>query len=322
MQHQALLEIKNLKVQYHTRKGSIKAVDDVSLEIKNGEIFGLAGESGCGKSTLAFSILQLVMHPGSIEEGSIIFNGKDVLKFDEKNLREFRWKEVSIITQSAMNALNPVMRIEDQMVDALFAHGYQSRKEARTLAGETLKLVKIDPSRLRSYPHELSGGMKQRVIMASAMLMHPKLIIADEPTTALDVVVQKDFLQTIKSLKEEFDISVIFISHDLSILAEICDRIGIMYAGKLVEVASTEDIFYNSKHPYTAGLISSTPSVRGPKTMLTGIPGEPPDLISPPNGCRFHPRCTSAIDRCQIEQPELIAIEGSHQVACYLARGK
>lgn len=319
--HEDLLSINNLKVYYYTRKGSIKAVNDVTLKIKGGEVFGLAGESGCGKSTLAYTILGLITFPRYVESGSIFFNGKDILKLSKKELQKLRWNEISIITQSAMNALNPVMRIKEQMIDGMLAHGYYTQeKEASDLAAKMLRLVKISDLKLKSYPHELSGGMRQRVTMASAMAMHPKLMIADEPTTALDVVVQKSFLQTMLDLKERLNISILFITHSISILAEISDVIGIMYAGKLVEVASTEDIFYNSKHPYTTGLIASTPSVRGKKKDIKGIPGSPPDLISPPNGCLFHPRCPYAFDKCRVEHPELVDIGGGHQVACYLVK--
>ena len=291
----------------------------MSFTIKSGKIFGLAGESGCGKSTLAYTILGLIRYPGYVESGSIIFDGRDILKLNKKELQKLRWNEISIITQSAMNALNPVMKIKDQMTDGMLAHGYYTQeKEASKLAAKMLRLVKISDLKLKSYPHELSGGMRQRVTMASAMAMHPKLMIADEPTTALDVVVQKSFLQTMLDLKEEFDISILFITHSISILAEIADVIGIMYAGKLVEIAPTEDIFYNSKHPYTTGLIASTPSVRGKKKELKGIPGSPPDLISPPEGCLFHPRCPYVFDKCHTEHPQLIDVGRDHKVACYL----
>jgi len=315
----ALLEVDGLRTYYFTREGIVKAVDNVSLSLERGESLGLAGESGCGKSTLGYSILRLVPPPGRIVGGKILFDGKDILRLDEESFRkEYRWKRISMVFQGAMNALNPVRRIGDQIVEAILAHDESAtEEEAYKRAGDLLELVGIERARLRSYPHELSGGMKQRVVIAMALALNPDLLIADEPTTALDVVVQAQILNLLKELKEKLRMSLILITHDLSVIAEIADKVAIMYAGKIVEWGTSEQIFENPQHPYTRGLISSIPRLRGKKSLFW-IPGQPPDLINPPPGCRFHPRCPYAMDRCRREEPPMIEVEPKHYTTCWL----
>lgn len=313
-----MLEVRNLKTYFYTLKGVVRAVDDVSFELKRGEGLGIAGESGCGKSTLAYSLIRLVPPPGKIVEGEIIFKGRDVTKLSEEEFRkEVRWKGISMVFQGAMNALNPVYTIGDQIAEVLMLHQGYTKKEALETAGKLLQMVGIDPKRVRSYPHELSGGMKQRVVIAMALALNPPVVIADEPTTALDVVVQAQILNLMKRLKEELGISVILISHDLSVIAELADKIAIMYGGKIVEYGSSEAIYNNPLHPYTQALLGSIPRLKGEIKDLTWIPGQPPDLVKPPPGCRFAPRCRFAMEKCS-QEPPMIEVEPGHKVACWL----
>ena len=314
-----LLSVQNLEVEYRTRRGTVHAVDNVSFDIWPNEVFGLAGESGCGKSTAAHAVIRMHKPPAYITGGKILFMGKNVLELNELALRRFRWEHVSIVFQSAMNALNPVLTIGNQIIDVIQAHTKMSKDEARARALELLRVVGIDTRRLNSYPHQLSGGMRQRAVIAIALALNPELIIMDEPTTALDVVVQKQILQEVKQLKQQFGFSIMFITHDLSLLVEFSDRIGIMYAGELVETAPAREIFNRPKHPYTVRLMNSFPTISGERKEMLGIPGSPPDLINPPTGCRFHPRCEVAIaGRCQEIVPRLKEIAPDHQVACHL----
>jgi peptide/nickel transport system ATP-binding protein len=324
----ALLELEQLVVEYGTGKISARAVDGVDLAIHEGEIVGLAGESGCGKSTIANAVLRILRPPGRITGGRILFQGESIAGKSVAELRRFRWRNVSLVMQSAMNALNPVMRVGDQFVDAVRAHEKIDRKRALARAGELLELVGIDPRRVRAYPHELSGGMRQRVIIAMALALKPELIIMDEPTTALDVVVQREILQQIEALKRDFGFAVLFITHDISLLLEFADRIAIMYAGEFVETAPASRLGSDARHPYTQGLLQSFPPLSGPLTHLTGIPGSPPDLRDPPSGCRFHPRCPHCRpnDRAMYvrqtsERPLLKEVEPGHEVACHLVTG-
>ena len=320
-----LLELRRLVVEYGVGAKRARAVDGVDFAIREGEIVGLAGESGCGKTTMANAMMQILRPPARISHGSILFQGDNLIGKGAEELRRFRWRNVSMVLQSAMNALNPVMRIGDQFVDAIRAHERVDRRRALARAGELLELVGIDPRRTRAYPHELSGGMRQRVIIAMALALKPELIIMDEPTTALDVVVQREILQQIEALKRDFGFAVLFITHDLSLLLEFADRIAIMYAGEIVECASAERLGANPQHPYTQGLLESFPPLTGRLTRLTGIPGSPPDLRDPPSGCRFNPRCphcrperTALFRRQTTERPLLRAIEPDHEVACHL----
>jgi peptide/nickel transport system ATP-binding protein len=319
---ETLIEVRGLQVEY----GRVRAVDGVDLDIRAGEVVGLAGESGSGKSTVANAIMQILRPPARIAGGTIRFRGQDLTTLDREALRRHRWRNVSMVFQSAMNALNPVMRVGDQFVDTMKAHEHRlDKKRALVRAGELLEAVGIDKRRLRAYPHELSGGMRQRVIIAMALALDPELLILDEPTTALDVVVQREILQQLDGLKRDFGFAVLFITHDLSLLLEFADRIAIMYAGEIVESASAETIYSAPQHPYTRGLMESFPPLSGPKTKLVGIPGSPPDLASPPTGCRFHPRCPLHVAdeplyrRQEEERPVLREIEPGHLVACHLA---
>ncbi len=317
-----LLELRDLYVEYLTPRGPVGAVDGVSFAIAPGEVFGLAGESGCGKSTIAHAILRVLRPPAVITGGQILFRGQDVLEMDGDALQAFRWRDVAMVFQSALNALNPVMRVKDQIADVIVRHERIAKAAAYTRAAALLETVGIERSRMNAYPHELSGGMRQRVVIAIALALKPPLLIMDEPTTALDVVVQKDILQQIEQLKQQMGFSILFITHDLSLMVEFSDRIGIMYAGKLVELAPAKTLFTQPLNPYTQGLLSSFPPLTGAKVKLTGIPGSPPDLAAPPAGCRFHPRCPRAVARCQESAPVLRQAQPAHWVACDLVEGE
>lgn len=312
------LEIRNLCVDYITDAGDVRAVNNVSFDIKKGEIFGLAGESGCGKSTVAFSAMRLHKPPAFITGGEILFDGQDILKFSEAKMTKFRWESISMVFQSAMNSLNPVLTLEEQFCDVLMAHTNMTREQAIRRAEGLLEIVDIHPSRLRDYPHQFSGGMRQRLVIAIALALNPKLIIMDEPTTALDVVVQREILQKIYALKEEFGFSILFITHDLSLMVEFTDRIGIMYAGELAEVAPSKEILTRPYHPYTEGLSNSFPPMFGPKTPLTGIPGNPLNLLEIPVGCRFQARCPKATQQCFSEYTKLHQVEPHRFTNCHL----
>ncbi len=318
-ENKPLIQIQELNVEYRSARGAVRAVENVSFELFPNEVFGLAGESGCGKTTVANAITRLLKPPAFITGGRIMFRDIDILRMSQEELRAFRWDQLSIVFQSAMNALNPVLTIGNQIIDAMQAHQSISYEQARGHAKQLLRAVGIDAQRVDSYPHQLSGGMRQRAVIAIALALNPELIIMDEPTTALDVVVQKQILQEIKSLRDQFGFSILFITHDLSLLVEISDRIGIMYAGKFVEAGPSQEIFSDPKHPYTDRLMNSFPTVHGPRRELLGIPGAPPDLIEPPAGCRFHPRCELAIEgECDRIIPPLIRIGGARDVACHL----
>ncbi|OYT38837.1 MAG: dipeptide/oligopeptide/nickel ABC transporter ATP-binding protein [Desulfurococcales archaeon ex4484_58] len=316
---EVLMRVEGLKTYFYTARGIVKAVDNVSFTLNRGEVLGLAGESGCGKSTTAYSIIRLVPPPGRIVGGRIVFEGQDILKMSsEEYRRKIRWKKISMIFQGAMNALNPVLSIGDQMAEVFMIHKGMSKKEALEESAKLLSMVGIDPKRLRSYPHELSGGMKQRVMIAMALALNPPLVIADEPTTALDVVVQAQVMNVLKKLQKEYKVSIILITHDLSLIAEIADKVAIMYAGKIVEFGTAEHIYLNPQHPYTRGLLASIPRIRGEIKKLEWIPGIPPDLVAPPRGCRFHPRCKYKFEPCDKEEPPMVEVEPGHYVACWL----
>jgi peptide/nickel transport system ATP-binding protein len=318
---ETLLELRGLSVAY----GELRAVDGVDLTLGAGEILGVAGESGCGKSTLANAVMQLLRPPAKVVGGSILFRGEDLTGRSKEQLRRYRWRNVSMVFQSAMNALNPVMRVGDQFVDMMQAHERVSKRDALARAAELLDVVGIDSRRIRAYPHELSGGMRQRVIIAMALALRPELVILDEPTTALDVVVQREILQQIRDLQRELGFAVLFITHDLSLLFEVAHRIAIMYAGEIVEEAPARLLHRDAQHPYTLGLMRSFPPLTGPIERMTGIPGAPPDLAAPPAGCRFHPRCPhcgpgdAALYELQTAaRPLLRAVDTGHRVACHL----
>ena len=318
-----ILEVQDLKTYFTITKGKVKAVDGVSFVLNKGESIGLVGESGCGKTTTALSIIKLLPEEGRVEGGKILFEGKDITNIDEDQLSDFRWKEVSMIFQGAMNALNPVKKVCDQIAEPILLHEKVTKKEALERVRELFELVELDTNLMYSYPHEFSGGMRQRAIIAMALACNPKLIIGDEPTTALDVMVQAQILDLINSLRKKLNMSMIMITHDLSIITETCDKVAIMYAGQIVELGETEEVVANSLHPYTKKLISAFPNIYRERKMVDSIPGDPPDLYDPPEGCRFAERCHMANDKICTpgEAPPLIDYTGNgHYVACHLRR--
>jgi peptide/nickel transport system ATP-binding protein len=316
-----ILEVKNLRLYYHTSKGVVKALDNVSFDLHKGETLGLVGESGCGKTTTGVALLRMPSPPGRIEEGSqIILDGRDIMGLSEKQLRkDVRWEEVAMVFQGAMNCLTPVYTIGDQMLETLQEHRDMDKVQANELIKEYLNLVGLPPEVMGRYPHELSGGMKQRIVVATALFLKPKVVILDEPTTALDVIVQAQIINLLKKLKKTFDLSFIFITHDLALEAEVSDRICVMYAGKIAELGTNAQIYgkQGPMHPYTEKLLQATPLLKKKVEALSFIPGAPPDLIDPPKGCRFHPRCHKVFEKCKTEEPPLLEIEPGHMVACW-----
>lgn len=314
-----LVDVRGLQVDFMTAKGVFTAVKRVDFDIGRGEVMGLAGESGCGKSTIAFSLMRLHRPPALISDGSILIDGQDILSLTPRQLAAWRWKTVSMVFQSAMNSLNPVLSIFEQFRDVIVRHTGGTREAARARAEELLTLVGIAKDRLDDFPHQLSGGMRQRVVLAMALALDPKLIVMDEPTTALDVVVQRDIIEQICELKARFGFSVLFITHDLGLMIEFCDRIGVMYAGELVEVAPASSILTAPQHPYTRALGRSFPPLSGPRVRLEGIAGSPPSLSALPEGCRFSPRCGEAIPVCVRLAPELRPTPATGgEAACHL----
>jgi peptide/nickel transport system ATP-binding protein len=325
-----ILEISDLSVVYRTPGGDVRAVEGVNLTLNPGEVVGLCGESGSGKSTLAYGATRLLRPPALVTSGSVRYGGRritsggdpvDLLTMDHRELHRIRWREIAIVFQSAMNALNPVLRVQDQILDAIHAHMKMSRSEARDRAAELIDLVGIPRNRLRSYPHELSGGMRQRVMIAMALATDPEVVIMDEPTTALDVVVQRDILAQVVELKERLDFAILFITHDLSLLLELADRIAVMYAGRLLETGTAQDIMRIPAHPYTRGLLNSFPSLRGDRRDLAGIPGSPPDLRDPLPGCPFVPRCGFAVPACGAVDMTLEPVRGGPGATAPLSAG-
>jgi len=315
----SLLEIDHLKTYFKIMRGYVKDVDDISFSLEKGEAIGLAGESGCGKTTTALSILRILPSNGEIIGGNIRFSGQEITKFSEDKFRkDIRWKGISIVFQGAMNAFNPVIKVGDQIIEAMSLHEDLKKNEAITRARKLLELVGIEPGRLNNYPHEFSGGMKQRALIAMAISCNPSILIADEPGTALDVMVQAQILKLLRELKKNLNLSMIMITHDLSIIAETCEKSAIMYAGKIVEYGGVFEIFGEPLHPYTMGLMAAFPNIKAQKTRMKAIPGFPPDLLDPPSGCRFHPRCKYAMDICTKKDPELIADKKGRCVACHL----
>ena len=319
-----ILEIKNLKTQFYTEGGAVKAVDDVSLIVRRGEVLGLVGESGCGKSVTSLSIMRLVGQPGRIIAGEVFFDDRDLLKIPEKQMVDIRGNRISMIFQQPQSSLNPVFRVGDQLSEAIILHQDVSKSEAKERSIELLRMVGIpEPARrARAYPHELSGGMAQRVMIAMALACVPELLIADEPTTALDVTIQAQILDLMRNLRTKMDTAIILITHDLGVVAEMCDRVNVMYAGRIVEEAGVIELFKSPKHPYTAALIGSTPVLGETDKELTTIPGSVPNLINLPVGCKFAPRCTARIEnnleRCTDEEPHLREVAPNHWVRCWL----
>lgn len=318
-----VLEVKNLTMHYSTRKGPVYAVDDVSFTVARGESLGLVGESGCGKTSIAISLLKLLPDNGSIETGEIRLGGIDIVPLSEREVREFRWKIISMVFQAAMNSLNPVHTVEEQILEAMRQHmRHLSEEEMRDRIDQLFELVGLDPAMKTQFPHQYSGGMRQRAVIAMALSCEPDIMVADEPTTALDVIVQDQLLKRIRQIQKQLNMAMIYISHDIAVIAEVSERVGVMYAGKLIELASATEIFHGPLHPYTMGLMSSFPSIIGEKTELITIPGEPPDLLAPPPGCRFHPRCPYATEICREQVPEFKLHHGSHYLACWHPGGE
>ncbi|MCD6445144.1 ABC transporter ATP-binding protein [Candidatus Bathyarchaeota archaeon] len=317
-----LLEVKDLRMYYEVGEGKfVKAVDGVSFNLDREEALGIVGESGCGKSSLAITILRILPSNARILGGEVLLDGVDILRLDENRLRkEVRWREISMVFQGSMNALNPIIKVGDQIAEAIMLHEKVSKREAHRRAEELLSLVGIDPSRASSYPFELSGGQKQRAMIAMALALNPKVLIADEPTTALDVIVQAQTLKLIKELQSKLKLSLILISHDVSVIAEMSDKVAVMYAGKIVEYGPAIEVLLRPKHPYTSALLKAVPSIRESKRKLAYIPGVPPNLVNPPSGCRFHPRCPYAMDICREKEPNLKEVGKDHLVACHLYR--
>jgi peptide/nickel transport system ATP-binding protein len=313
-----ILHVDNLTMRYRTRAGEVSAVDGVSFTLDEGESLGLVGESGCGKTSVANSLLKLLPDNAHIIGGRIMFNDVDLAPLSEREMSRYRWRHIAMVFQAAMNALNPVYTVGDQIIEALETHvGAHTRKQARERVAQLFDLVGIDPKMIDRYPLEFSGGMRQRAVIAMALSCNPDLIVADEPTTALDVIVQDSLLNELKNLQRHIGMAMIYISHDIAVIAEVSDKIGVMYAGKLVELASSESIFYQPKHHYTAALMSSFPSVTGPKRELATLGGEPPNLLQPPSGCRFHPRCPAATDLCKTQEPPFKDHGNGHFAACW-----
>jgi len=318
----AILDVQNLSTYYLIGRGYVKAVEGVSLQLEKGEAMGLAGESGCGKTTIALSLLKILPSNGRIINGKILVKNTDIVSLSEVEMRKrIRWKVISMIFQGAMNAMNPLYKVGDQIVEAIRLHEPKvTGKEAKERAAKLLEMVGIDSSRVDNFPHEFSGGMKQRALIAMALCNNPDVVIADEPGTALDVIVQAQVLKLMRELKDRLNLSIIMISHDLSMIAEICQKICIMYAGYLVEHGDIVKIFKKPLHPYTVDLIGSFPSIKAEKQEMISIPGSPPDLFDPPPGCRFHPRCKYAMDICKKEVPKLLKISKDRFVACHLVK--
>lgn len=312
-----LLDVQDLHIYYDTRRGPMKAVEGVSFAVEAGHNVGLIGESGCGKTTTGRSLMRVMPRNASIPHGKAIFQGKDLVTLPEDEMRELRWRELSMIPQASMDSLNPVYRVGKQIVEVLTVRGKLGKKAAEDRSRELFDLVGLADDRLQNYPHEFSGGMRQRAAIALALALDPDLVIADEPVTALDVIVQHQVLRTFRQLQERLSLSVIMITHDISVVAETCDEVAVMYAGKIVEWASVETFFHEPVHPYTLGLQNAFPNLAKPDQELISIEGYPPDLIDPPKGCRFASRCPFAQEQCFAVEPPLIDVAPGHKAACH-----
>ena len=312
-----LLKVVDLTLRYSTRHDEIKAIEEVSFELARGQSLGLVGESGCGKTSLANCLMRLLLDNAILVNGQVFLNGEDLLSLSEEKIRKVRWSRISMVFQAAMNSLNPVYRVGQQVVEAIHAHEPDTTAaDARKKVVSLFRMVGLDPKLMNRYPHELSGGMRQRAVIAMALSCDPDLIIADEPTTALDVIVQDRILRELKAIQEKLNMSIIYITHDMAVVAEVTDKIGVMYAGRIVETGDTADVFRSPMHPYTATLMSSFPSVRGEKRPLGSLAGEPPNLANPPPGCAFHPRCAHATEVCRNEAPPQVS-RGAQSAACW-----
>ena len=316
------LKVDDLSIVYRTERGTVKAASGVSFELKRGKAMALIGESGSGKTTISLALIRKLPRNAAITKGQILYQRdeqvQDVLELDSRQLREFRWNECAMVFQGAQNAFNPVLKVRKQFEDTAHSHGWKDKTAVRKRALELLKLVRLDPERVyEAYPHELSGGMKQRTLLALGVLLNPQIVILDEPTTALDILTQRAIIDVLNDMQRELHFSIIFISHDLSLAAEMADVVATVYAGEIVEIGGVNDMFYDSLHPYSYGLLTSVPTLEHTQDLLQSIPGSPPNLISPPSGCKFHPRCWLASDKCKQENPPLIQDLGSHLAACW-----
>ena len=312
-----ILQVVDLTMHYLTRQGEVKAVDGVSFDLERGQVLGLVGESGCGKTSVAMSLMKLLPDNARLIGGQVLLDGQDLLAMGEDQVRKYRGRRISRVFQAAMNSLDPVYRVGDQILEAIETHDPAiTTQEARETIIRLFQLVGLDPQLMERYPHEYSGGMRQRAVIAMALACQPDVVIADEPTTALDVIVQDRILRQLKEIQSDLGMSMVYITHDIAVVAEVTDQIGVMYAGKLVELGDTSQVFAKPIHPYTAALLSVSPSIRGEKRTLTPLAGEPPNLIDPPQGCRFHPRCPYATEVCQREEPPIVKRD-NHWAACW-----
>ncbi|HDZ91153.1 MAG TPA: ABC transporter ATP-binding protein [Deltaproteobacteria bacterium] len=313
-----ILEIEHLSVHFPINIGTVRAVDDVNWELRQGEVMGLVGESGCGKSTLGFSILRLLRPPGKIVQGRILYKGRDIVRMPEREILELRGKRIAMIFQDPLTSLNPLFRIDQHFIETLLAHEKGlTRKDAYRRAEEMLESLGISPEKLTEYPHQLSGGMRQRIMIGLGLILGPDLLIADEPTTALDVIVEAQFLDLLADLQKRYHLTIILITHNLGNVAQLADRITVMYGGSIAEVGEAGDIFENPLHPYTQGLLASIPNIKLDQPKLKTMPGSPPDLVDPPQGCVFHPRCPHAMEVCRVKKPGLVKRNG-RLISCWL----
>lgn len=311
-----IIEVNDLRVHYMARNRTVKAVDRVSFALGRSETLGLVGESGCGKSTLGFSILRLVPPPGKIVSGEIVFDGEDLLQKTETDMRKIRGKRLSMIFQDPMTSLNPLMKIGDHIVETIRVHEDVSNEEAWKRAEKLLDRLGIPRERLKDYPHQFSGGMRQRIMIGLGLVLNPSLMVADEPTTSLDVIVEAQILELLKELKRDYNLTLILITHNMGVVSELADEIAVMYAGEIVELADTSSLYERPFHPYTMKLLKSIPNIRLTEQHIESIPGSPPDLANPPTGCRFNPRCPYAVERCREQEPPLTEVQKNRSVAC------
>lgn len=313
-----ILEIEDLTVHFPINIGTVRAVEGVNLAMEQGEVMGLVGESGCGKSTLGFSILRLLRPPGKVVSGRILYHGKDIVRMSERELLSLRGTKIAMIFQDPLTSLNPLFRIDDQFIETLLTHEKaMDRDEAFGRAQRMLESLGISPERLLEYPHQMSGGMRQRIMIGMGLILNPDLLIADEPTTSLDVIVEAQFLDLLNDLRKQYDLTILLITHNLGVVAQLADRIAVMYGGTIAEVGQAGAIFENPLHPYTQGLLASIPNIKLDQPKLTTMPGSPPDLVNPPWGCVFHPRCPRAMEVCRHEKPEVYGQDG-RLVTCWL----
>jgi peptide/nickel transport system ATP-binding protein len=317
-----VLQVEDLSIIYRSPRGDVKATNNVSFQLRRGETMALIGESGSGKTTLSLSLIRMLPNSAQIKQGKILYTRdgvtRNVLTLSDKDIRRFRWADCAMVFQGAQNVFNPVLRLRQQFADTAAAHGQTNKEWIKNRTLELLRLVRLDPQRVyEAYPHELSGGMRQRSLLALGVMLDPQVVILDEPTTALDILTQRAIIDVLEDMQKKLNLSIIFISHDLALAAEMADRIATMYAGEIVEEGTVDDIFYRSLHPYTLGLIRSVPKLNPEENTLMSIPGEPPNLITPPSGCKFHPRCQFATEKCKIDAPVLVEYEPGHRAACW-----